>query len=100
MTPSHDVSASTKPHRHVEFDPLDALDSLVSDVGLSRAEAGTVVSFTGEDPIVPAAHRLGACIAIPVMAGAVAAVAFHRQRGGPAQILELDLRQAVHTIYP
>jgi crotonobetainyl-CoA:carnitine CoA-transferase CaiB-like acyl-CoA transferase len=34
------------------------------------------------------------------MAGAVAAVAFHRQRGGPAQDLELDLRQAVHSINP
>ena len=34
------------------------------------------------------------------MAGAVAAVAFHRYRGGPAQELQLDLRQAVHTINP
>jgi crotonobetainyl-CoA:carnitine CoA-transferase CaiB-like acyl-CoA transferase len=34
------------------------------------------------------------------MAGAVAAVAFHRLRGGPAQDLHLDLRQAVHTINP
>ena len=32
--------------------------------------------------------------------GAVAAVAFHRHRGGPAQDLELDLRQAVHGINP
>ena len=55
------------------------------------------VSFAGQDPILPATHRLGACIGIPIMAGAVAAVAFHRQRGGPAQDLELDLRQAVHA---
>ena len=34
------------------------------------------------------------------MAAAVAAVAFHRQRGGPAQELSLDLRQAVHGINP
>jgi crotonobetainyl-CoA:carnitine CoA-transferase CaiB-like acyl-CoA transferase len=34
------------------------------------------------------------------MAGAVAAVAFHRHRAGPAQDLHLDLRQAVHTINP
>ena len=43
---------------------------------------------------MPAAHRLGACIGIPIMANAVAAVAFHRHRGGPVQDLELDLRQA------
>jgi crotonobetainyl-CoA:carnitine CoA-transferase CaiB-like acyl-CoA transferase len=34
------------------------------------------------------------------MAGAVAAVALHRHRGGPSQDLHLDLRQAVHTINP
>ncbi|MGB7051590.1 MAG: CoA transferase [Acidimicrobiales bacterium] len=86
--------------RRNEFDPLAALDSLLSGVGLSRAETGAVVSLTGQDPILPAAHRLGACIAVPIMAGAVAAVAFHRQRRGPAQQLELDLRQAVHAINP
>ncbi len=58
------------------------------------------MSLTGQDPILPATHRLGACIGVPIMAGAVAAVAFHRQRGGPAQHLELDLRQAVHAINP
>ena len=34
------------------------------------------------------------------MAGALAAVTFHRHRGGPSQHLELDLRQAVHSINP
>ena len=76
------------------FDPLAALDALLSDVGLSSAAAGRSISSAGQDPIVPAAHRLGACIGIPLMANAVAAVAFHRHRGGPAQDLELDLRQA------
>jgi crotonobetainyl-CoA:carnitine CoA-transferase CaiB-like acyl-CoA transferase len=82
------------------FDPLTVLDDLLPEVGLSRAETGGSVSFAGQDPILPAAHRLGACIGIPIMAGAVAAVAFHRHRGGPGQDLELDLRQAVHSINP
>ena len=90
-----------RPHRNrPRFDPLAYLDDLLSDVGLSRPEAGASVSFAGQDPIVPAAHRLGACIGVPLMAGAVAAVALHRHRGGPAQDLHLDLRQAVHTINP
>ncbi len=84
----------------VDFDPLMALDDLLSDVGLSRAEIGGSVSFAGQDPIVPAAHRLGACIGVPLMAAAVAAVALHRYRGGPAQDLHLDLRQALHSINP
>jgi hypothetical protein len=82
------------------FDPLTELDDLLSTVGLARATTGGTVSMAGQDPIVPAAHRLGACIGIPIMAGAVAAVAFHRRRGGPAQDLALDLRQAVHGINP
>jgi crotonobetainyl-CoA:carnitine CoA-transferase CaiB-like acyl-CoA transferase len=82
------------------FDPMESLDDLLANVGLSRAQAGASVSFAGQDPIVPAAHRLGACIGIPLMAGAVATVAFHRRRGGSAQDLHLDLRQAVHAINP
>ena len=98
MSPQNGVAASTPEQGH--FDPLAELDSLLTDVGLSRTEAGVTVSFTGQDPILPAAHRLGACIGIPIMAGAVAAVAFHRQRRGPQQNLGLDLRQAVHAINP
>jgi crotonobetainyl-CoA:carnitine CoA-transferase CaiB-like acyl-CoA transferase len=82
------------------FDLLAELDGLLAPVGLSRAAAGAAVSFMGQDPILPARHRLGACIGLPMMAAAVAAVAFHRYRGGPAQRLELDLRRAVHHINP
>src|SRR5208282_555721 len=87
-------------HAVTAFDPLAALDGLLSVVDLSTPEDGASVSFAGQDPIVPAAHRLGACIGVPLMAGAVAAVALHRHRGGPAQDLHLDLRQALHTINP
>jgi crotonobetainyl-CoA:carnitine CoA-transferase CaiB-like acyl-CoA transferase len=100
MSPLPDTTGPTSLPPDAEFDPLIDLDDLLCDVGLSRSGAGTNVSFAGRDPILPAVHRLGACIGIPLMAAAVGAVAFHRQRGGPAQDLELDLRQAVHTINP
>jgi predicted hotdog family 3-hydroxylacyl-ACP dehydratase len=67
------------------FDPLTALDDLLSTVSLTRAATGGAVSIAGQDPILPAAHRLGACIGIPIMAGAVAAVAFHRNRADPGK---------------
>jgi crotonobetainyl-CoA:carnitine CoA-transferase CaiB-like acyl-CoA transferase len=82
------------------FDALTALDDLLSQVGLSRAASGADVSFLGRDPILRSPHRLGACIGIPIMAGAVAAIAFHRERRGRPQLLELDLRQALHSINP
>jgi crotonobetainyl-CoA:carnitine CoA-transferase CaiB-like acyl-CoA transferase len=100
MSPRPEGSVSIRTPRDDDFDPATALDDLLSDVQLSRAGAGTGVSFAGQDPILPAAHRLGACIGIPVMAAAVGAVAFHRLRQGPAQDLSLDLRQAVHSINP
>ena len=54
------VSAEAPTSPSIAFDPVGALDDLLSDVGLSRAEAGVAVSFAGRDPILPAAHRLGA----------------------------------------
>jgi crotonobetainyl-CoA:carnitine CoA-transferase CaiB-like acyl-CoA transferase len=94
------ASPDSQDHEAKVFDPLVQLDTLLSSVGLSRAEAGGAVRFEGHDPIVSSRLRLGSCIGIPLMAGAVAAVAFHRHRGGPAQDLDLDLRQAIHTINP
>jgi crotonobetainyl-CoA:carnitine CoA-transferase CaiB-like acyl-CoA transferase len=100
MNQQHETPPSMPEPGHSEFDPVTAVDNLLREVGLSRSEAGGAVSFAGQDPIVPSAHRLGACIGVPLMAGAVAAVAFHRHRSGPSQDLDLDLRQAVHTINP
>jgi crotonobetainyl-CoA:carnitine CoA-transferase CaiB-like acyl-CoA transferase len=100
-TAGADNGAGSQAHPNdVGFDPMAPLDELLASVGLSSDAAGATVSFAGQDPIVPAAHRLGACIGVPLMAGAVAAIALHRLRGGPGQELSLDLRQAVHTINP
>jgi hypothetical protein len=85
---------------HTGFDAAAALDDLLADVGLSAADAGGRVTFAGQDPIIPARHRLAAAIGIPMMGNAVAAAAMHRHRGGPGQDLHLDLRQAAHHINP
>lgn len=65
------------------FDPTAHLAALLAEVGLSPEDAGGSVTFAGEDPIVPARHRLGAGIGI--MANAVAAAALHRLRTGQGQ---------------
>ncbi|BBZ45419.1 CoA transferase [Mycobacterium parmense] len=82
------------------FDPTDALEHLLADIGLSVADAGGRVTFAGQDPMIAARHRLGAAIGIPMMGNAVAAAAMHRLRGGPGQDLHLDLCQVVHHINP
>ncbi|MFC8936214.1 CoA transferase [Rhodococcus sp. NPDC057135] len=88
------------PSKAGTLDPHSALDDLLGQVGLTSSDSGGTVTFTGSDPIVSARHRLGASIGIPIMANAVAAAALLRRRGGPAQDLHIDLRQAVHHITP
>lgn len=68
--------------RYSAFDPLAELDDLLSPIGLSSTAAGGSVSFAGQDPILPARHRLGAAIGIPMMANAVGVNA-HRKRQHP-----------------
>ena len=93
-------TAWTRTTSDTAFDPTVALNGLLADVGLSAADAGGRVTFSGQDPIIAARHRLGAAIGIPMMGNAVAAATMHRHRGGPGQNLHLDLRQAVHHINP
>ncbi len=97
---SRPLSLVTMTQHTAVFDHTATLEELLACVGLDRAQTGGSVRFAGEDPILPAAHRLGACIGIPLMANAVVATVLHRLRGGPAQNLDLDLRQAVHSINP
>jgi crotonobetainyl-CoA:carnitine CoA-transferase CaiB-like acyl-CoA transferase len=82
------------------FDPVGHLDRLLASAGLSAASTGGEVIFAGSDPIVASRLRLGACIGIPIMGGAVAAAALWKLRTGQSQDLTLDLRQAIHGITP
>jgi len=49
-TQDADVVPAARP---AAFDPLTALDDLLSAVGLARAAAGGTVSIAGQDPILP-----------------------------------------------
>jgi len=42
----------------------------MNELGLAPEDTGGTITFVGEDPIFPSVHRLGACIGIPIMAGA------------------------------
>src|SRR6476620_166742 len=82
------------------FDVNAQFRSVMSDLGLSPEDTGGTITFVGEDPIVPSVHRLGACIGIPIMAGAAGIADIWRQRSGRGQDLSLDLRKAIHGINP
>ncbi len=82
------------------FAPGAVLQELLGEVGLSVAEAGGEVEFSGQDPILESRLRLGAGIGIPIMAAAVGTAAVWKLRSGRGQDLHLDLRQAIHGITP
>jgi crotonobetainyl-CoA:carnitine CoA-transferase CaiB-like acyl-CoA transferase len=83
-----------------EFDINAEFRSVMHELGLSPEDTGGSITFVGEDPIFPTKHRLGACIAIPIMAGAAGIADIWRQRSGRGQDLTLDLRKAIHGINP
>ena len=82
------------------FDINAEFRSVMHELGLSPDDTGGSITFIGEDPIFPTKHRLGACIAIPIMAGAAGIANIWRQRTGRGQDLTLDLRKAIHGINP
>ena len=83
-----------------DFDIDEAFAAFMRDIGGSAEDAGGRVLFTGRDPILQSRFRLGACMAIPAMAGGVGAAAVWRERTGQAQELSIDLRQALYGIAP
>ena len=82
------------------FDVNAHFRAVMSDLGLSPEDTGGTITFVGEDPIFPSVHRLGACIGIPIMAGAAGIADIWRQHSGSGQDLSLDLRKAIHGINP
>src|ERR1700752_791650 len=82
------------------FDINAHFRAVMSDLGLSPEDTGGTITFVGEDPIFPSVHRLGACIGIPIMAGAAGIADILPQRSGVGQDLSLDLRKAIHGINP
>ena len=82
------------------FDVNAQFRSVMNELGLSPEDTGGRITFVGEDPIFPSVHLLGACIGIPIMAGAAGIADIWRQRSGRGQDLTLDLRKAIHGINP
>lgn len=83
-----------------KFDIQKAFADLLNVVGLRAEDTGGRITFTGEDPILPSKHRLGAIMSLAMMGAAAATQVLYRMRGGEAQELSVDLRTAVGHINP
>ncbi|MEI9996742.1 MAG: CoA transferase [Rhizomicrobium sp.] len=83
-----------------QFDIDGAFADLLGVVHLKPEDTGGAIAFTGEDPILPSNHRLGAIMAMGMMGAAAATQILYRMRGGDGQDLSVDLRRAVAHINP
>jgi hypothetical protein len=77
------------------FDINAQFRAVMHELGLSPEDTGGSITFIGEDPIFPTKHRLGACIGIPIMAGAAGVADIWRQRSGRGQDLTLDTSKEI-----
>jgi hypothetical protein len=78
-------NALATPRATAGFDVNAHFRSVMNELGLSPEDTGGAITFVGEDPIFPSVHRLGACIGIPIMAGAAGIADIWRQRSGRAR---------------
>lgn len=104
MSPSKKTGSAS-----LRSDPIDssaflALDTVLQDFGLSRAENGSSVTFIGGVP--PAreteSHNINLSLvgAIPALANAIAATQIFEARGGQPQTIQVDLRKSHNYLDP
>lgn len=82
------------------FDIHNELERVLRGVGLSSADCGGRISFSGQDPIVPSVFRLASAAAIGLVAKSVAIARLWRMRSGHGQDIDVDLGQALHRLSP
>ena len=70
-----------------------AIGQLWSGAGLPDDAPGWL-HLTGQDPVLPSSFAVGAAAQASIAAAGLAAATLHRQRGGPAQQVAVDMRHA------
>ena len=73
--------------------PTNALAQLWADAGMPP-DALNSVRLTGADPVLPSSFAVGAAAQVSIAASALAAATLHREAGGPAQTVAVDMRHA------
>ena len=73
--------------------PSQALAQLWADAGMP-ADALSNVRLTGSDPVLPSSFAVGTAAQVSIAAAGLAAATLHREAGGPAQTVSVDMRHA------
>ncbi|HVN93289.1 MAG TPA: CoA transferase [Terracidiphilus sp.] len=78
-----------------DFDLFDAVNRVLSDVGMSVDDCGGKLSFYGRDPIVPSPLRYGTMAGVGLAARSVSLAALVKQATGEGQDISIDVRKAL-----
>src|SRR5262245_7777975 len=92
-------SKLSNPASTPDFDLHGTLNEVLKDVGLTASDSGGKLSFYGQDPIIPSAHRFGAMAAVGLAARSVALAALWKSRTGEGQDIHVDVRKALRRFY-
>lgn len=94
------AAAVANPLTTAAFDPHAELAELLAGIGMSPADTGGEITFTGADPVVPSTLRLGGAAGIALVAKSAAMAKLWRLRGGDGQDISVDLRVTPHRLCP
>ncbi|MFT4125595.1 MAG: CoA transferase [Gordonia sp. (in: high G+C Gram-positive bacteria)] len=83
-----------------DFDIHDELAQVLATVGLTEADCGGTVEFTGQDPIMPGTLRLAGGTSVALAAKSIAIAKIWQLRGGRGQDIAMDLRVAPRRLCP
>jgi crotonobetainyl-CoA:carnitine CoA-transferase CaiB-like acyl-CoA transferase len=78
-----------------EFDLHAGTNEVLKDIGLTTADSGGKLTFSGSDPILPSTIRFGTMAAIGLAARSVALAALWKEASGEGQNISLDVRKAL-----
>ncbi len=78
-----------------DFDLQAGTNEVLKDIGLTTADSGGKLTFSGSDPILPSSIRFGTMAAIGLAARSVALAALWKQTTGDGQNISIDVRKAL-----
>jgi crotonobetainyl-CoA:carnitine CoA-transferase CaiB-like acyl-CoA transferase len=85
----------SQPATSPDFDLHSATNEVLKDVGLTTANSGGKLTFSGRDPILPSSIRFGSMAAIGLAARSVALAALWKEATGEGQDISVDVRKAL-----
>jgi crotonobetainyl-CoA:carnitine CoA-transferase CaiB-like acyl-CoA transferase len=85
----------SKPATSPDFDLHAGTNEVLKDIGLTTADTGGKLTFSGSDPILPSSIRFGTMAAIGLAARSVALAALWKQTTGDGQNISVDVRKAL-----